>query len=128
MDLLTGSLYYCNCGHNRPVIVRASAAPAFFDCESNTVIGVCPGWEYKGQYVPDVRGRMLFLFTDGLNEAENFAHEQFGDERLLAEVTRNRGASAEEMVKRMLHAVAMHVGDAEASDDLTMLCIELRRI
>ena len=71
---------------------------------------------------------MLFLYTDGLNEAENLAHEQFGEKRLLAEVTRNVGVSSEEMVKRMIHAVSAHVGDAEASDDLTMLCIELRRI
>ena len=127
INLTTGSLDYCNCGHNRPVIVRASAAPAYFDCEANTVLGVCPGWEFKGQYVPDVRGRMLFLYTDGLNEAENLSHEQFGEERLLAEVTRNRGASAEEMVESMVQAVSAHVGEAEASDDLTILCIELRR-
>jgi sigma-B regulation protein RsbU (phosphoserine phosphatase) len=128
IDLSTGSLDYCNCGHNRPVIVRASAAPAYFDCEANTVLGVCPGWQFKGQHVPDVRGRMLFLYTDGLNEAENLSHEQFGEGRLLAEVTRNRGAGAEAMVKSMLEAVSAHVGGAEASDDLTILCLELRRV
>ena len=126
--LSTGSLDYCNCGHNRPVIVRASAAPAYFDCEANTVIGVCPGWQYKGQHVPDVRGRMLFLYTDGLSEAENSSHELFGEDRLLAVITRNRGAGAEEMVKSMMEAVSAHVAGAEASDDMTMLCIELRRV
>jgi sigma-B regulation protein RsbU (phosphoserine phosphatase) len=128
IDLSTGSMDYCNCGHNRPVIVRVSAAPAYFDCEANTVIGVCPGWQYKGQHVPDVRGRMLFLYTDGLSEAENSSHELFGEDRLLEVVTRNRGEGAEEMVKSMMEAVSAHVAGAEASDDMTMLCIELRRI
>ena len=127
IDLSKGSLNYCNCGHNYPVIVRASADPEYFDCESNTVLGVCPGWEYKEQYVPDVRGRMIFLYTDGLNEAENLEHEQFGEGRLLEVVTRNRGVSSEGMVKHMLEAVAEHVGGAEASDDLTTLCIELHQ-
>ena len=126
VDLSSGRLDYCNCGHNRPVIVRASAPPEFFNSEPNTVLGVCSGWKFKGQSIADVHGRMLFFYTDGLNEAENASFEQFGEERLLAEVTRNRGAGAEEMVKSMIQAVSKHVGGAEASDDLTILCIELR--
>ena len=126
IDLSSGRLDYCNCGHNRPVIVRASAPPEYFNSDPNTVLGICPGWEFRGQSIEDVRGRMLFLYTDGLNEAENGSFEQFGEERLLAEVTRNRGAGAEEMVRSMKRAVSKHVGGAEASDDLTILCIELR--
>lgn len=128
IDLSTGSLDYCNCGHNRPVIVRASAPPEYFYSETNTVFGVCPDWEFQGQTIPDVRGRMLFFYTDGLSEAENSSHELFGEDRLLSVITRNRGAGAEEMVKSMIQAVSEHVGGAEASDDLTILCIELRNV
>ena len=126
LDLKSGLLEFCNCGHNPPVLIPADGgAPAFLECEANTVIGVCPGWKYKGQSIKDFRGCKLFLFTDGLNEAENCSHEQFGDQRLLAVLNRQQRASAEDTVREMIDALSDHVGDAEASDDLTILCLGL---
>ena len=126
LDLITGHLDFCNCGHNPPVMIPASGSPAFLDCIPNTPIGACPGWEYQGQEIDDLRGSAIFLYTDGLTEAENLSHEAFGDAKLLAELRKDASGPAEAVVSRMLRAVAGHVGFAEPSDDLTILCLRLK--
>ena len=68
----------------------------------------------------------LFLYTDGLNEAENPDHELFGSDRLLA-VLGEPYTDAETVVKRMQKAISAHVSGADASDDLTMLCLEIKK-
>ena len=128
LDLRTGRLEYCNCGHNPPVFIHTGEGePVFLDCLPNTPIGVMNGWNYQGQEIADFRGCTLFLYTDGLNEAANSGFEEFGEDRILS-VLRGKAAraGAETIVSSMQRAVAAHVGDAEHSDDLTMLCIKLK--
>ncbi len=67
----------------------------------------------------------MFLYTDGLNEAENRQKEEFGNERMLAVLGEDRFVDARTTVEKMCQAVALHVDDAEASDDLTMLCVKV---
>lgn len=127
LDLKTGHLDYCNCGHNPPVIFPADGGePRFLECEPNVPIGVCPGWKFQGQEIADFRGCTLFLYTDGLNEADNAYDVEFGSDRLLDTLTDASSASAEAIIDRMRRAVAAHVGGAEQSDDLTMLCLKLK--
>jgi sigma-B regulation protein RsbU (phosphoserine phosphatase) len=127
LDLGTGMLKFCNCGHNPPALLSGDgSAPVFLECLPNTPLGVCNGWEYEGQVIKDLRGCMLFLYTDGLNEAEDADHVQFGMDRIAEVLGGDPAASAEAILDCMHRAVAAHVGDAEPSDDLTMLCIGLK--
>ena len=124
LDLRTGRLDYCNCGHNPPIVFTPE--PHFMTCLPNTPIGIMPGFVYEGQSVENMRGVRLFLYTDGLNEAENLDHEEFGNERMMnALAALSPSEKAQGVVEKMHAAVASHVGIAEASDDLTMLCIKL---
>lgn len=128
VDLKTGVMEYCNCGHNAPVLFPGpDKAPAFLDCMSNTALGIESGFDYEGQRVDDMRGKILFLYTDGLNEAENADHEQFGNERMLACLGDGPFLDARSLIDRLSEAVASHVAGAEASDDLTMLCLRIHR-
>lgn len=125
VDLKTGMMDYCNCGHNAPVLLRGDGTDVrFLDCEPNMAIGIMPGMSFKGQQI-SLKDTVLFLYTDGLNEAENSANEQFGNERMLAELGSEPFMNASTTIKRLKRAVATHVGGAEASDDLTMLCLKL---
>ena len=123
LDLGTGDLAFCNCGHNPPVVLTKGGKPAFLPCKPNTSLGILPGYVFEGEHIEGLRGKPLFLYTDGLNEAENLSHEQFGTDRLLA-VLGEPYTDARNAVMRLSEAVAAHVGDAQASDDLTMLCLE----
>ena len=68
-------------------------------------------------------GDLLFLYTDGLTEAENTVHGQFGEERMM-ERLRSLGHTPHAVVDGMTEAVHTFVAGAEPSDDLTMLAIQ----
>lgn len=70
-------------------------------------------------------GKTLFVYTDGINEAENIHKEQFGDQRLQALLQQDLG-SAQQTSETIHKAVEEFVGNAEPSDDLTKMCIKMR--
>ena len=125
IDLRTGDLEFCNCGHNPPVVLRRDGKPVFLSCQANTSLGILRDAKFEGERVTGFKDTPLFLYTDGLNEAENPEHEIFGSDRLLA-VLDEPYTDAETAVKRMQSAIADHVAGADASDDLTMLCVEIK--
>ena len=83
LDMQTGHLSFCNAGHNPPVIGGGKHQGDFLKMIPNVPIGLWPDYEFKGEEMDSVKGRALFIYTDGLNEAENLEQERFGDERLL---------------------------------------------
>ena len=125
LDLHTGHLRYCNAGHDFPLLIGQDVSP--LPCDSNIPIGLMPDWEYTAQETDLAPGTTIFLYTDGLNEAENKDQEQFSEERMLREVQtmqENRQYHPEELVTHMVDAVHDFIGDAEQSDDLTMLAVQ----
>ena len=127
IDLVSGKFEFCNCGHNPPVYFReGKTPPTFLKVEANMPIGACPGFKYKGQSIADFKDNVLLLYTDGLNEAENGSHEQFGEDRILSELGKRRFESAKKTVTNLRSAVASHTGDNEQSDDLTMVCLKVK--
>jgi serine phosphatase RsbU (regulator of sigma subunit) len=131
IDLETGRMDFCNAGHNPPVIVDNKLAPGnperacYIEMEPNAPVGLWPELEYIGERMDNVRGHTLLIYTDGLTEAENEAQELHGEDRLLELVSTDALVSAEATVNRILGDVASHVGEAEQSDDLTVLCIKI---
>ena len=123
LELKTGRLSYCNCGHNPPVVACGSREARFLEMESNAVIGLFPNIDFVGEVIDDIRNTMLFVYTDGLNEAENPQLEQFGDNRLLAVMRQQPFTSAHELISTMTRLVDEHRQGAEPNDDLTMLCL-----
>ena len=122
LDLATGHLRYCNAGHNAPVRLHAGAA-AFLDVVPNLPLGVEPGMQFEEQETDLAVGEGLFLYTDGLTEAENADHALFGEDRLLENALRLGGETADVMVKSMAAAVQAHSRGCDPSDDLTMLVV-----
>ena len=67
----------------------------------------------------------FFIYSDGLNEAENVEMDQFGDDHLLELWQDLSYESAEETIRMLNEAVEKHANGAEQSDDLTMLCLRV---
>ena len=81
--------------------------------------------DFEGEEVANMHGKTLFVYTDGINEAENKMQEQFGDHRLKALLQHDLGDARQ--TSEMVHkAVENFVGDAEPSDDLTKMCIKMK--
>ena len=119
LDLASGTLRYCNAGHNPPLILTRSMQ--FLPVEANLPLGIMSGMEFKEQGISFRYDDALFLYTDGLTEAENAGHMQFGEERMKKVLHGRKGAY--EHLKNMEKEVASFVGGAPQSDDLTMLFI-----
>lgn len=122
IDLATGRLDYCNAGHDMPLLLTDGEVSELA-CNPNIPAGVMPGWDYTRQQIQLQHGTTIFLYTDGLNEAENIGHQQFGMER-VTETAKAASNSPQELIAAMSAAVAQFVGDAEQSDDLTMFAIQ----
>ena len=125
LDLQTGHMYYCNAGHDAPVLVGAGVGP--LPSDANIPIGVLPDWDYSLQETDIHQGTTIFLYTDGLSEAENNQYAQFRLERVTevaAQALEDRQYEPHPLIERMLSAVHAFVGDAEQSDDLTMMAIQ----
>ena len=119
LDLASGTLRYCNAGHNPPLILTDDIR--VLPSQPNLPLGVIDGIEYLEQEVVLEHDDALFLYTDGLTEAENAEAQLFGEER-MKQVLHGRRPSAEHL-QSMQDAVRAFVGEAPQSDDLTMLFI-----
>ena len=122
LDMTTGVLRYCNAGHNAPLLLHDGAVKTI-DVKPNLPLGVAGGMRFIQQEMTVPSGSALFLYTDGLTEAENIRHELFSERRLLKVAADVSTLSAREQVAGIHEAVRRHVEDAPQSDDLTMLCI-----
>ena len=117
-DLTTGHLCYCNAGHNPPLLDGE-----FIEVQSNAPIGLWPELEFEGEELDSISGKLLFIYTDGLNEAENHAQEQFGDDRLQQMLRQMKSYTAKQVVDTFSQTVQSHRNGAEPNDDLTMLAV-----
>ena len=122
MDLSTGIIRYCNAGHNPPIVIRNGQAE-LLSTEPSLLLGVEMNARYTANELTLSPGDTLFLYTDGLTEAENIRKELFGERRALETAATSGTLTASEQMERMHQAVHTFVDGAEQSDDLTMLVI-----
>ncbi|MBR4811269.1 MAG: SpoIIE family protein phosphatase [Bacteroidaceae bacterium] len=125
LDLLTGRLHYCNAGHDAPLLIGNTGA-GMLPVDSNLPAGVMPGWKFTNQETLVDPGTTIFLYTDGLTEAENIEHKQFEMSRikdLALKLQQEQTFTPNVIIDRMTESVHEFVGEADQSDDLTMLAI-----
>ena len=144
LDLPTGRLRYTNAGHVAPVIISErlrvgepcpgmTFAAALLPVDSNLPVGVMSGWKFTSQETTIDFGTSIFLYTDGLTEAENTGHELFGEKRMLETISVETSrcdvstGNPRSFIGHIMEAVHTFVGEAEPSDDLTMLAIRYTR-
>ena len=134
LDLPTGRLRYCNAGHDAPLIIE-NAAPNQdgngirpLPVVPNLPLGIMQGYKYEGQEDLVKPHSIIFLYTDGLTEAEHERHAQFGEENVVQTINSYRKENSTEDAKELISIMKLKVkefaGAAEQSDDLTMLAID----
>ena len=125
VDLPTGHLMFCNAGHNPPIIGGGEHHGDFLNVKANVPIGIFSDMDFQGEEIESIKGRPLFIYTDGLNEAENMEHQQFGNERLLHILRDTHFDSARQVIDTLAAEVENHRHGAEPNDDLTMMCLRV---
>ena len=124
LDMDTGILTYVNAGHNRPYLSPANSGFTQVPCRSDMVLGLWENTKYREQTMDLSDGGRLYLYTDGVTEAENIGGDMFGDERLCEALNRGRpGESPEDLAGRVSRTLRDFAEAAVQTDDITMLYI-----
>ena len=128
LELSTGKLTCANAGHEYPVFKRPNGKFELFKDKHGFVIGAFDGTEYKEYEMQLEPGTKLFVYTDGVPEATNAAKELFGTERMLTALNGAPDAAPADILKNVKKAVDGFGEEAEQFDDLTMMCLEYKKI
>ncbi|SDB12504.1 sigma-B regulation protein RsbU (phosphoserine phosphatase) [Desulfonatronum thiosulfatophilum] len=126
LDVRTGELRYSNGGHNQPVIVDRDGKARFLEGRSGPMVGAMEDLPYSPLETNLAPDELLFLYTDGITEAMNIRKELYSDERLLATMETLPERDATAAIRHVQTDLALHVAEADQSDDITMLCIKFR--
>ena len=124
LDLKSGELKYCNAGHNAPYIIDAQEKVISMNVIPNLPLGIFSGFQYEGQEMRIDRKTMLYLFTDGVSEAENKNKELFNEDRLIDLLKQSATMEPDEIIDRTFAKIKLHADGAEQSDDITVMCIK----
>ena len=125
LEVSTGKLTAANGGHEYPALMKDGHFDLYND-EHGMVVGAIGGIIYQDYEIQMKPGDKLFVYTDGVPEANNSERKMFGTERMVEALNENRDVTPEKMLQNMREAVDTFVGNAEQFDDLTMLCLEYK--
>jgi len=126
LDTVTHRFQYANAGHNRPLLLRLGQEPEILSLGS-LVLGFLPAVTYQEAAFTFNPGDLLLIYSDGITEAMNPDHEQFGEERLTALLTAHTDAPATQIIEQILKATAQHTGAEPQTDDMTMVILKRTR-
>ena len=124
LDIPSGKLTAVNAGHEYPVFKTTDGYYELLKDKHGLAVGIMEGVHYREYELELSPGSSLFLYTDGLPEANNADEKLFGMDRALATLNNNPEAEPEETLKEVGSAVDAFVGEAPQFDDLTMLCLK----
>lgn len=126
LNIQTGRIVYANGGHNPPIIINHDGAH-FIEEKKETLVGAMPGMIYSHNTLTLNNGQGFMLYTDGVNEAMNTDGEQFSNQRMIDEVSKDRALPSEKIVHNLLDRIREHADSAPQSDDIAILIIKFRK-
>lgn len=125
LDLNTGLLKYVNAGHNPPLIKRNGTYFEYICSKPNFILAGMENIKYKANEIQLSPGYEIFLYTDGVTEANNINYELFGEDRLLESLNEKKELTVKQLCNKLKSDVDRFVGNALQSDDITMLAVKL---
>jgi serine phosphatase RsbU (regulator of sigma subunit) len=119
-DDASRTLRYVNCGHNAPILLRASGETERLEATA-TVLGLFEQWDCTVNDLKLAPGDVLVVYTDGISEAAPSEDaEEFGEERLITSVRAHRCQPAEVMLDEII-AEVQRFSRGEQADDMTLI-------
>jgi sigma-B regulation protein RsbU (phosphoserine phosphatase) len=121
LNLRDGTLQTTNAGHNPPLLKRRNGQFEWLTAQDGPLVGPMPGIAFKESTIQLEPGDELFLYTDGVTEADNRRRELFGKDRLKTILDKSRAGSVVDRLGEVMNAVRTFAGDVPQADDITML-------
>ncbi|MBK8303324.1 MAG: SpoIIE family protein phosphatase [Chloracidobacterium sp.] len=123
LDPATGELTFINAGHNPALIGRADGTIEQLD-SSGLPLGLMGFAEYEVGKARLNSGDVLFIYSDGVSEANNLAEDEFGMDRLIQVISTNVGRSASGIRDKVESALSDFTGTAAPNDDITLVIVK----
>ncbi|MBE6497725.1 MAG: hypothetical protein E7Z81_05560 [Methanobrevibacter sp.] len=123
LDLDKGKLTYVNAGHNPPLIKQNNEEFEYLNSSANLVLGLMEGMPYEEYELNLNYGDMIFLYTDGLTEANDNYKEFYGEERLKAILNKHKDEKLSEIINEIIKDLSKFCNNQEQFDDITMLLL-----
>jgi phosphoserine phosphatase RsbU/P len=131
-DVAIGELRFANAGHPSPLLLQRSSGKlqplSDLDPHHGPALGLFEKAAYAVNRCPLAVNDLLLLFTDGLYEMDNFAHEEFGHKRLLEAVRKRSALPTEQLLDEVLEEVQGFSAGREFEDDVCLVAMEVRRL
>jgi serine phosphatase RsbU (regulator of sigma subunit) len=118
-DDSTYRLRYVNCGHLPPLVLRSDDSLERLEATA-TIVGAFKDWDCSLADCQLCPGDTLVLYTDGITESFNPAREEFGEERLIEALRRNRNLCCQDLRSAIVDEVR-HFSPLEQHDDITLI-------
>lgn len=123
-NLKTGMLNYCNAAHTSSLILKPSGEICELELSHGLPLGLYPDKEYSESRIQIEKGDTLVLYTDGVTELQDANKFHFGEERFKENLSHLAGYKPNEMAKRIENSLEVFKGEAEQSDDISMMIIK----
>ena len=123
-NIKTGFMNYCNAGHNPPHLLKRDGTVSELPLSNDTIVGVFEDLEYHESTLQLEQGDTLVMFTDGVTEATDIEYKEFGVERLDNILRQQSNSSCQQIIESVKAGIREFVGEAEQSDDITMLVVK----
>jgi serine phosphatase RsbU (regulator of sigma subunit) len=117
LDTQRNTFRYANAGQDLPLMFSSSAKPIALNI-SGLVLGAVEGVSYEEDEIAIEPGDLLLIYSDGVCEAMNEGSVEFGEDKIHQAILINRDAPANEIMKRLISAVKLHIGDSATNDDM----------
>ncbi|HBJ76464.1 MAG TPA: fused response regulator/phosphatase [Porphyromonadaceae bacterium] len=124
LDCKTGELVYCNGGHNSPIWVKADGTTEMLPRTGNMALGIMEDIPYNNKVIQLSPDDHIFCYTDGVTEAENAQKDLYGEPKLMDLLKGSGELSSRQVIENVTNSLKEFVGDANQSDDITMLDIK----
>ena len=121
LNLLDGTMIYCNAGHTPPILTHTDHSVNFLNIQPDIPLGILKNHKYQEYTYQFVSGSGLLLYTDGVTDAENENGEFYTKERLLKVIRYNNHLHPQEFIKAILMDIRAYICSHPLSDDLSML-------
>lgn len=124
LDIRTGEVVAANAGHEYPAIRKNGGEFEILKDQHGFVVGGMDFVKYRDYKFTMNKGDAVFLYTDGVPEANNMSEELFGTDKMVGALNLNPNGTAREIVDNVKNEVDNFTGNALQFDDLTMLCVK----
>lgn len=126
LDLKSYRLSYCNAGHNFPILIHQDSIK-WIDSSHDGLLGALPNVSFHTETLDIETDSGLFLYTDGVTEAENYHHTLLGNDAVFSAVkSLGSDIGSKPFIDKMMDLIKNHVKDTEQSDDITMMHIRIQ--